>query len=417
MKEFGPAYGTVFTRLDCHPKHGIELLSQSDMFAAEPRGRVIRRDSMREPKRHLVQRGQVLIAGAGTLGENELYGRALLADGRLAGKYVGPDSMTLVFEEPDDDFSLFAYAWLASAPGVQAVRSTSYGTKILRFRTDLLTSLPVPAAPKKIMQTVAELVRTSSKGRETYLSRLLSARSIVDSLPEMREAHELCFDRRSRTLMWAGPFPTLSAWTFASTAGALAHLRKRWAGRLADVVEPNGIFRGGRFPRVPCAPPHGVDFMSQRDAFLIRPIPQRVQLPSTSLLPRPGTIMVGGQGTLGEGEIFGRAALVSKDGASLAWTEHLLRIVPQKGQEARLYTFLTTMVGFRLLRSTAVGTKLLSMRPDLVLALPIPSLSSQSAELVDRHVYEAVEARVVADAAEAEAIRIIEQEVVPQWLA
>src|SRR5690606_33502686 len=41
VKAFGPAYGTVFTRLDCHSDHGIELLSQSDMFAAEPRGRVI----------------------------------------------------------------------------------------------------------------------------------------------------------------------------------------------------------------------------------------------------------------------------------------------------------------------------------------------------------------------------------------
>jgi hypothetical protein len=111
VKAFGPAYGTVFTRRDCHRDFGVELLSQGDMFSVEPHGRVIRRDSMHNPALHEVERGQVLIAGAGTLGENELYVRALLADGRLTGKYVGPDSMTLIFENPDDDFSIFAYAW------------------------------------------------------------------------------------------------------------------------------------------------------------------------------------------------------------------------------------------------------------------------------------------------------------------
>lgn len=66
-------------------------LSQADMFAAQ----------------HEIRRFDVLLAGAGTLGENELYGYALIADGRLISKYVGPDSMTLVFKEPGSEFSLF----------------------------------------------------------------------------------------------------------------------------------------------------------------------------------------------------------------------------------------------------------------------------------------------------------------------
>jgi hypothetical protein len=47
------------------------------MFAAEPMGRVIRMDSMARPERHRIRRWQVLIAGAGTLGDNELYGRSI----------------------------------------------------------------------------------------------------------------------------------------------------------------------------------------------------------------------------------------------------------------------------------------------------------------------------------------------------
>src|SRR5262245_29391093 len=73
LADIGPGYGSVFTRIDCHPSHGVELMSQSDMFATEPACRIIRRDCIPRPEDHRVHRWQVLIAGAGTLGESELY--------------------------------------------------------------------------------------------------------------------------------------------------------------------------------------------------------------------------------------------------------------------------------------------------------------------------------------------------------
>jgi type I restriction enzyme S subunit len=127
--------------------------------------------------------------------------------------------------------------------------------------------------------------------------------------------------------------------------------------------------------------------------------------------------MVGGQGTLGEGEIFGRALLVTKRLADAAFTEHLLRIIPRAGIAEQLYAFLTTTLGFRLLRSTAVGTKLLGLRPDLLRELPIPDLHGPVGLRARDHVRTAFRARDKADQAEAKAIGIIEQEVLPQWLA
>lgn len=420
VKAVGPAYGTVFTRVDCHPDHGVELITQGDMFAAEPSGRVIRLDSMLHPERHLVTRGQVLIAGAGTLGENELYGRSILADGRLAGKYVGPHAMSLHFEEPDDDFSLFTYAWLACPTGIQALRSTSYGTKILGLRKDLLCSLPVPEAPTDVVKRVASLIRVCVSGRERYLNDLRAARAIVDALPDVQAAHEMCSQRRRRSVVWAGPLPSLCGWTFASTGGALPLLADRWRCRLGDLVHRNGIYNGPRFVRIDCSAPHGVELLSQRDALLIRPVPRRIVLPDVpaeKLFVRPGAIMVGAQGTLGEGEIFGRALFVTEKLSDVAFTQHLLRIIPQESFAEALYAFLTTTVGFRLLRSTAVGTKLLSMRTDLLANLPVPDLDGAVGLTVQELVRSAFASRDKADEAEAEAIRIIEQEVLPQWLA
>src|SRR4051794_26564143 len=71
LATLGPNYGSVFTRIDCDRDHGVELLSQGDMFATEPEGRIIRQDCIPNPGAHRIERWQVLVAGAGTLGENE----------------------------------------------------------------------------------------------------------------------------------------------------------------------------------------------------------------------------------------------------------------------------------------------------------------------------------------------------------
>lgn len=417
---FGESYGTVFTRLDCAPEMGVRLLSQTDTFAAEPLGRTIRRDSMPHPERHEVRPWQVLICGAGQMGEGNLFGNAILADARLAGGYLGPDTFAVEFEEPGSDLSLWAYAFLCTDTGRLAVSSTAYGTSIPHIRADLLGSLPIPHAPAETVARVAELVRKSVDGRERFLAHLLEARAAFTGLPEFQEALELCRLRRRHTIEWRGPFPSLCAWTFASTGGALAFLGSRWTSSLGDFVERGGIFNGPRFTRIDCAAPHGVELMSQRDALLVRPVPRRIVMPSVhpdKLFARPGTIMVGAQGTLGEGEIFGRALFVTEKLARTAFTQHLLRVVPEGPSAEALYAYLTTTVGFRLLRSTAVGTKLLSMRPDLLAALPVPDLNAPVGKAAGELIKRAFEARDSGDQAEAEAIRIIEQEVLPQWLA
>lgn len=420
VKAFGPAYGTVFTRLDCHPDHGIELLSQSDMFAAEPRGRVIRRDSMREPDKHLIERGQVLIAGAGTLGENELYGRAILADERLAGKYVGPDSMTLVFEDPDADFSLFAYAWLASPTGVQAIRSTSYGTKLLRFRTELLKTLPVPEAEHRLISRVAALVRTCMSERETWLGEVQSARTLIEGAPEAIGAMQR--DRTGvRAVVWSGELRSLCAWNYLAGQGdALAQLRRSWSTRLRDYLEDaEPIHHGGRLTRIPCSPPHGVEFLSQRDVFMARPVPQRIVAPKGAdwVFARAGQVLMAADGQVTSGSLFGRVELADAGFVGCAVTEHIMRMNPRDGLGDSVLAFLSTGIGQSLTRSTATGTSVPKARGDLLLDLPAPEPTANTTMAAAAAIRRSVAHKLAAADAEGQAIRIIEEEVLPQWLA
>src|SRR5205085_10633527 len=111
------------------------------------------------------------------------------------------------------------------------------------------------------------------------------------------------------------------------------------------------------------------------------------------LFARTGTILVAGRGTLGEGEIFGHALYITGRYAKGAYTGDLLRLVPKKGHEAVTYAFLTTPVGIRLLTSTAVGTKILFMRSDLLRDLPIATLSADQRIAVQKHVEQAMLAR------------------------
>jgi hypothetical protein len=419
LASMGPAYGTVFTRLDCAPAHGIELLSQTDMFASEPAGRVIRPDSMSHPERHRVKLWQILIAGAGTLGETELYGRSVIADSRLADKFVGPDGMALTFHDPGSVENLYTYAFLCTAVGVSIVRSTSYGTKLLRFSRAALADIRIPDAEPAVKRTIADLIRTTVTQRGVYLKELRAARTVIERRTEVRNALELCRDRKGRCGVIAGPFSTLAARNHVSLGDAQQNLTRQWQTRLADALEQNGIYNGPRFARIPCRRPHGIEFVDQRDVFSIRSTPRRIIPPVVDrrLLYVPEhALIVAGHGQMNEGSLFGKVETAGVGFSRCGITQDILRVLPQPEWHDWLFAFLSSRLGLRLLQSTAYGTSIPMMRPDLLGSLPYPPPTGEQATNVSQHIRAAIAARNAATEAEGEAIRIIEEEVLPSWL-
>ena len=420
MESFAPAYGSVFTRRDCARSLGVELLSQTDMFAAEPAGRVIRRDSMPVPERHLIRPWQVLIAGAGTLGETELYGRPVISDSRLEGKFVGPHAMALTFKDAGSVMNLYTYAFLLTRTGIGIVRSASYGTKVLSLRSDILANMPVPDPPGEVAERVANLIRTTVEHREAYVSGLKMAREVLEDLPEFIEARRLCSARQARCLAWNEKLPTLGAWNYASAGESLPFLKRIWTGRLGDVVPKGEIYYGPRFARIPCSSPHGIPFLSQRDVFLIRPVPRRIVHPGfldRMLFVKDNTMLIAGHGTTGEGEIFGKVAIPCGSLLRSAFTQDILRVNLEPAHYHVAYAFLSTTIGLRLLQSTAVGTKIMTMRSDLMRELPFPDVGEARASKIRQLLTNAINARDRADTAESEAVSILENEVLPKWLA
>ncbi len=263
VSAIGDCYGQVFTRLDCKAPLGADLISQVDMFAAEPHGRRIRLDSMPKPEKHRVHRWQILVAGAGQMGDGNLFGRSILADDRLSGKFLGPDTVALTFHEPGSDENLWASAFLNTPIGLRVVRSCAYGTSIPHLRLDLLAQLPIPLADAPTVARVAALVRTAAEQRDLYAVSLGAARRVIEALPAMQEALAMCRDRRARCVVWAGELRSLAAWNVASAGEALGYLRRSWSSVVTEQTVNDGIFFGNLRKRFPSSPGHGFELISQ----------------------------------------------------------------------------------------------------------------------------------------------------------
>jgi hypothetical protein len=220
--------------------------------------------------------------------------------------------------------------------------------------------------------------------------------------------------------VWSGRLPTMMAWSFASAGEAPAHLRRCWKGRLRDVLTDGGLVYGPRATRRPCKPPHGITLVSQRDIFMMREVGQRVWLSDehvAQMVCSAGTILAGGKGQMSEGSLFGRVELWTGDRTHHAVTEDALRIIVAQPYRALAYAFLSTTVGLRLLRTAGYGTSIPKMNVDLLADLPFPEVSQDVSLAIAPLVEHAMAAKETAAKAESEAIRIIEEEVLPEWLA
>ncbi len=406
--------GDIFTSLPCDPGCGVQVLAQADTFSAEPSGKWIRPESFRKTSDHELRRWQIAIAGAGQMGEGNLFGRSVLIDARFEGLYIASDSVVLEFEQPGGDLNLWTYAYLNSYAGLAALRACAYGTSIPRLRLDLLSRVPVPMPGVERVERVARLLRSAVDHRERYADELAKARDVVNLLPVVREASRLS-KQQQKTVLWSGELPTLRAWNYASMGSALELLRRQWSGRLADAVQEDGIFKGGRLTRVPCTRPLGVDLLSQRDVFAMRPFPRRIQRPAGAGLEVDATmLLLASRGQMNEGALFGRVERAVHLPADAIVTEDITRLRPKASLESGLYAFLSTPLGLALLRSTAYGTSIPGMRVDLLEGLPIPDESVMSKAA--HHTERATEARLQATMDEGAALRIVEEEVLPEWL-
>lgn len=144
-----------FRRLETNSINGIKLLNQSDIFDIHKKGKILSRHFVGNVK--LVEYGEVLIAGVGTLGEGETFCRAIFANEELESQLISGEFIRMKTNEKIPSGYLFA--WLNSNYGFRLIRSTQTGTKLCRPIPNLLAKIPVPLMDMDQMNYIDKNVR------------------------------------------------------------------------------------------------------------------------------------------------------------------------------------------------------------------------------------------------------------------
>ncbi|CAK7029110.1 Type I restriction modification DNA specificity domain protein [anaerobic digester metagenome] len=144
-----------FPRVEVNSENGIMLINQKDIFDTIIKGKKISRRKVKTDS--LVEYGEVLIAGVGTLGESETFCRAIFANEDLQGQLVSGEFIRMKTNEKY--LSGYLFAWLNSDYGFRLIRNTQAGTKLCRPIPRLFLQIPVPILEEAQMIEIDQIVK------------------------------------------------------------------------------------------------------------------------------------------------------------------------------------------------------------------------------------------------------------------
>lgn len=150
-----------FKRLELNSPKSIQLINQSDIFNVRKVGKSIAR--LHVKTENLVKYGEILIAGVGTLGENETFCRCIFANEELEGQLISGEFLRMNSNEKIPSGYLFSF--LSSPYGFRLIRSTHTGTKLCRPIRELLKEIPVPVINEEEMYDIDKKVRIAHTKR------------------------------------------------------------------------------------------------------------------------------------------------------------------------------------------------------------------------------------------------------------
>lgn len=155
--------GSRFKRIDVDSANGIRLLGQRQVFWLRPEGRWI--SAAQAPSNSSLPDETILIAGRGTLGESEVYGRAIFVTGSWLTNAYSQDFVR-VSSGNSEIPGAYLFAFFRSAVAFRLLRAMSYGGKQQGFLPSRLQELRIPLAPPADRKRIAAIVRHAYKCRD-----------------------------------------------------------------------------------------------------------------------------------------------------------------------------------------------------------------------------------------------------------
>lgn len=393
------------------PEYGVPFLGSTDILAADlswlP---LLSKKQVDANPLFTIQEGWTLITRSGTVG-------------RMA--YVRPDMAGMacsehvlrVVADPDKILPGYLYAYLSSRFGVPLVVSGTYGAIIQHIEPQHIADLPVPRLAAAVEQEIHDLIAQAAHLRSEYQQQVTIATDMLFDAVGLKDIQATTWHEAGPDLGFSQPFASpfsLRAVNFNPRFQNLcASIQSRSYRQLGEVCKPGTLHRGGRYKRIDAEPGHGYQLIGQKQLFWQRPEGRWVAgfAMGEDVFVEPGTILIAAQGTLGESELYCRSEFIWGAGVSLAYSEHLLRVVPNEEVmlQGCLFAFLRSETAFRMLRSISVGSKLQDHHYAFLPKLPVPCPSWEMQEKIHRLVVDAYEKRHLSNDLETQAVNLIEK--------
>ena len=147
--------------IEVKPEHGIMFINQKDIFDNIIKGKWVSKRNVSLDK--LVEYGEVIVACDGTLGENELFCRALFANEDLQGALIS----THFIRMKTNNIVLpgYLFTWLNSDYGFRFIRNCQAGTKLCHPIPIMFLDIPVPIISPDIVNEIDQLVKEAHTKR------------------------------------------------------------------------------------------------------------------------------------------------------------------------------------------------------------------------------------------------------------
>jgi type I restriction enzyme S subunit len=368
-------------------EYGIPFLGSTDILGADNENLpFISKKQVKANPAMLLHEGMSLITRSGTIG------RMAYCRSDLDGMACSEHAMRVVPNEAKVKPG-YLYAYLSSRFGIPIVISGTYGSIIQSIEPQHLADIPVPRLgaveqqAHDLVQRAANNLTESSSLMKVATKQLFYATGLVE--PKRQE-----YLGDNRRLGWAesshNAFSLRALYYDPRVKELMGQVTSIPFSKLGEIVLRDNFEGHIIFKRIDSDEENGIMLLGQRDAFQLRPVGRWISKKSIvglGLEVPPNTTIIACHGTLGENELYCRAAYVTTRSANYAYSGDFYRCIPKADliPPGYLYAFLRSNFAFRLIRAMSTGSKQQYQHPVLMAEMPIPRLDNHSeAEIGDK---------------------------------